>query len=78
MSGKHLFFPHVPSSPIHTQRLSDRVGQMAKCPGSDGGYDTFFTTSGHFLVCLQRKESVEGQSLFNVSPCPPSVGLAPE
>lgn len=29
---------------------------MAKCPGSPGGDDTFFTISGHFLGGLMSEE----------------------
>lgn len=57
-----------------------QVGQMEKCPGSDGGYDTFLATSGHFLVCLMLKEKNQWKvrvylmSHFAL----PVSGLAPE
>lgn len=53
---------------------------MAEYPGSHGGYDTFFTTSGYFLGHLMSKEKNQwkvGVYLMSYLTLPVR-GLAPE
>lgn len=50
------FYPTFPTVLSTLRDWVTLVGQMAKCPGSDGGYETFFTTTGYFLGHLMSKE----------------------